>query len=89
MMEGTGLLLLSAVGGYWTLERATHHKGRLKQVGRLVGSLVIIVSLIGVGCRMWHLTTGKSGYHKMSKMGHHDYRPHHPSRAPSSPSPAQ
>ena len=49
-MHGVGLLLLSAVAGYWVLERSSVHKGELKRVGQLLGGLVIVVSLIGVVC---------------------------------------
>jgi len=61
MVSGAGILLLSAIGGYWVLERASGHRGRLKQVGQILGGLIIIVSLIGVACRVWGYTTGNAG----------------------------
>ena len=56
MIHGTGMLLLSVIGGYWMLERAENHKGELRRIGRLLGGLVIVVglfeSIVGVwgGC---------------------------------------
>jgi len=63
-MHGMVMLLFAAVAGYWVLERAAGHHGRLNKIGQVVGSIIIIVSFIGVGCKIWHLATGKSGYHK-------------------------
>ena len=69
MYTGAALLLLAAVGGYWVLERAASHRGRLKQVGQLLGGLIIILSLIAVGCKVWHLTTWKKDSHHFGKTG--------------------
>lgn len=52
MAYGAGVLLLSAVAGYWALERSSSHKGVLKKTGQLVGWVVIVVSLTGVVCRV-------------------------------------
>ena len=46
MHSGVGVLLLGAIGGYWVLERAETHKGSLRKVGRLVGAIVIVLSLL-------------------------------------------
>lgn len=62
MVSGSGTLLLAAIGGYWVLERAATHKGGLKQIGQLVGGLIIVTSLIGVACRVWAIATGKTSY---------------------------
>ena len=62
MVHGTVGLLLVAVAGYWVLERAESHKGRLRSIGRLLGGLIILVSLMGVACRVWCLATGRTGY---------------------------
>lgn len=59
MLHAGGLLLLAAVGGYWVLERAEAHKGRLKQTGQLLGTIIIVVSLIGLVCHVWNLATCK------------------------------
>ncbi len=61
MTHNTGLLLLAAAGGYWVLERADKHKGTLKSVGQVVGSAIIIVSVIGVACAVWSIMTCGSG----------------------------
>jgi hypothetical protein len=59
MVHGTGLLLLSAVAGYWVLERSAGHKGQLKNLGQLIGWVVIVISLVGVACKVFALATGK------------------------------
>ena len=51
MLHGTGFLLLTTVAGYWVLERAESHKGTLRRVGKLIGWVVIVGSLVGVACR--------------------------------------
>lgn len=49
MEHGSGIYLLSAIGGYWVLERAqTHSKGALKRVGQFVGWMVIVFSFLGL-----------------------------------------
>ena len=60
MGHGVGILLLTAVAGYWVLERASAHKGQLQKVGFFVGSFVIVASLVGIVCKVWCLGTGKS-----------------------------
>lgn len=82
MLSGTGVLLLSAVAGYWVLERASAHKGNLKRVGQLVGSAIIIISLLGVACRTWALATGKGMHCPHGKAA---WCPFSPSSGPSSP----
>ena len=68
MAHSAGVLLLASVAGYWVLERAEHHKGSLKRVGQLLGWLIIVVSLVGVACRVWSVVActkmpgGKGGY---------------------------
>ena len=61
MTHGIGLLLLSAVAGYWVLERASSHKGELQRVGRLLGTIVIVMSLIGIGCAVASMASGMVG----------------------------
>ena len=53
MAHGIGVLLLAAIGGYWVLERAASHKGNLKRVGQLLGTAIIVISLLGVACKAW------------------------------------
>ena len=57
MGHGVGILLLTAVAGYWVLERAETHKGDLRRVGKVLGALIIAVSLIGIICTVWCLTS--------------------------------
>jgi len=59
MHGGTGLLLLGAVAGYWVLERADSHRGQLKQVGQVVGWVVIVTSLLGAACKVYAVATGQ------------------------------
>ena len=58
MYHGVGLLFLTAIGGYWVLERAETHKGQLRQVGRVLGTVIIVASLMGAVCRVWCLAAG-------------------------------
>ncbi len=69
MSYGVGPLLLAAVAGYWVLERAETHKGRLRKIGQLLGGLIILVSLVGVVCRVWCLAMCPTGYGPMGKAG--------------------
>ena len=62
MVYGSGVLLLTAVAGYWVLERAETHKGSLKRVGKVLGWIVIVASLIGAACRACTLVTDKTGW---------------------------
>ena len=56
MHHSAAELLLAAVAGYWVLERAETHKGELKRVGRFLGGLIIVASLVGLVCRVWSLS---------------------------------
>ena len=58
MSHGVALLLLSAAAGYWVLERAEGQKKNLKQIGQLVGGLIIVISLLGVACKVYYLMKG-------------------------------
>ena len=61
MLRGAGLLLLTAVAGYWVLERAESHRGSLRRVGRFVAWAVILFSLVGVVCSAWCAATCPPG----------------------------
>jgi len=63
MMYDHGLvgLLLAAVAGYWVLERASTHKGQLQKVGFAVGSLILVISFLGIICSVWCMKSGTSG----------------------------
>jgi hypothetical protein len=56
---GAGFWLLAAVGGYWVLERAESHKGQLRRVGKLLGSIIIVLSLLGIVCGAWSACRGE------------------------------
>lgn len=70
---GIGLLLATIVAGYWVLERAETHKGDLRRVGKVLGWLIIVASLIGIACRVWCYATcppgaiGKKGFCPFSR----------------------
>ena len=53
-------LLLTGAVGYWVLERAEHEKGRVRTIGRIVAGLILILSLAGLICKGYWMTTGKS-----------------------------
>jgi len=76
MHYGVEGLLLTALGGYFVVERSAAQKGRVRKIGRFVGGLVIIVSFLGVACRVWCLAAGTKGYCPVHKSGkgwyHHD-----------------
>ena len=73
--HGIGLLLVTGVAGYWVLERAETHKGDLRRVGKVLGWLIIVSSLIGIACRVWCYATcppgamGKKGFCPFFKPG--------------------
>ena len=81
MSHGVWTLLLAAVAGYWVLERAETHKGDLRRVGKGLGWLIIIVSLVGVACTVWYVTKYQMGYCPLPKMDAHCLFP--PPAAPS------
>ena len=72
-MHGLGILMLAAVGGYWVLERSVNQRGQIKQVGQVLGTVIIALSLVGMGCWVWCVATGKNcpmgGYGMMQKGG--------------------
>ncbi len=74
MGHGVGVLLFAAVAGYWVLERAETHKGDLRRVGKGLGWLIIVVSLIGIVCKVWSYACpagamGKKSWCPFSKFG--------------------
>ena len=74
MLHGVGILLLAAVGGFWVYERGLSHKGELKRIGRILGAFIIIVSMIGVVCKVWYLTSGHGDMGKTGKGLYHHSR---------------
>jgi hypothetical protein len=61
MGHGVAVLLLTTLAGYVVLERAENHKGELRRMGRFLGSIVIVVSLVGVVCNIFALMGCPSG----------------------------
>lgn len=76
-------LLIAAAAGYWVFERASSRKEPVKRIGQWVGAAIMVVSLIGVACRVWCVTTG-SGPCLTGKSGQKMFCPW----SPSSSSPA-
>lgn len=67
MSYGAGGLLIAAAAGYLVLERAEAHKKGLRQVGRWVGWIIILVSFVGVICIVQRYARGSMvGYCPMS-----------------------
>ena len=58
MHGSSGVLLLSTVGGYLVLERAAKQRGSLKLIGRVVGWIVILLSILGVACQVLCAASG-------------------------------
>lgn len=58
---GAAWLLISAAVGYWVITLAEHQKGNTKTMGRWLGVLIIIVSLVGTACGIYCAATGKWG----------------------------
>jgi hypothetical protein len=71
MLHGMAMFFLTAVAGYWVLERAESHKeGMLRRLGRVLGIIIILLSFIAIG------TSGayaKRHYRMMKGPGMHGY----------------
>jgi len=81
MVHGIGVLLFAAIGGYWLLERGFTHKGQMKQLGLILGSLIIVVSILGLVCYVWSFSSMKTGYCPIGAMGKGASTPHAPTPA--------
>ena len=65
MLHSTTGLLLAAVAGYWVLERAeTHKQGNLRRLGRFLGWVIVIASLVGVASRTCGMASKYCGMKK-------------------------
>ena len=51
-------LLITAAVGYWVLERAEHAKGRVRSIGRIVAAVILILSAVGVACKVYAYSQG-------------------------------
>ena len=87
MVHGVGVLLLTSVGGYWVLERSATHKGQLKQLGQVLGGLIIVVSLIGIACQVVHVIMCDGAYGMFGKMGKGGWCPYTSKRFPTDAGP--
>ena len=56
MGGGIGALLIASAAGYWVLTQAGKERGREKQIGRLLGLLIIVVSLGGALYKVYVLS---------------------------------
>ena len=48
MGAGIGIFLISAAAGYWVLAKSSGEQGWVKTLGRLMGILIIAVSLLSI-----------------------------------------
>ena len=55
MTHGVAVQFISAAAGYWVLTQASKERGRIKQLGQFLGLLIVVVSLVGVGCKLYYL----------------------------------
>lgn len=49
MGSSTGLLL-TAVAGYWVMERAERHKNGMRLLGKVLGAIIILASFLSLAC---------------------------------------
>lgn len=46
-------MLISAAAGYWVLTISEKERGRVKTLGQWLGLLIIVVSVVGAGCKLY------------------------------------
>ncbi len=59
MTQGIGTLLISAAVGYWVLTQASTQKAQVKKLGQILGLIIILVSVVGVACKIYYLSGGQ------------------------------
>lgn len=59
MVHGIAPLLVAAAAGYWVVTQAEHQKGGVRTLGQYLGVAVILVSVLGVACKLYAITTGQ------------------------------
>ena len=69
MGHGAAGLLIAAATGYWVFERASSRKEPVKRIGQWVGGAIMVVSLIGVACRVWSVVACTTGLCPFGKSG--------------------
>ena len=57
-LHGVSSLLITSAVGYWVLTIAQKEKGQMKKTGQMLGIIIVLVSLVGVGCKIYALATG-------------------------------
>jgi len=57
MTHGVSSLLISAAAGYWVLTHAAKEKGQTKKYGKLLGLLIIVLSIGGAACKIYYQVT--------------------------------
>ena len=62
MHSSVTALLFSAAAGYWVLTLATKEKEPLKKLGKLVGFIIIAVSLAGTACKVYSVVRCSKNY---------------------------
>lgn len=62
MMHDVVGLLISAAVGYWVIERADKHKGPVRRIGLLVGTLIVVASILSLACAVSCKTSGYYGW---------------------------
>lgn len=67
MYHSVGIFLLTAVAGYWLMERALKQRGRMKQFGQLLSAFIITVSIVGVICKVTLISSGDYSHYRMGK----------------------
>ena len=58
MLHGVGELLITTAVGYWVLSRADDQKGEMRRIGRFLGVVIIVVSLVGLIGAAWNVVGG-------------------------------
>ena len=59
MIHGVSVQLISAAAGYWVLTMADKERGRVKTLGQWLGLAIIVISVVGAGCKLYCMTTGQ------------------------------
>ncbi|OGX38020.1 MAG: hypothetical protein A3C53_08285 [Omnitrophica WOR_2 bacterium RIFCSPHIGHO2_02_FULL_68_15] len=54
-------MLVSAAVGYWVVTQAEHQKAGVKKLGQYLGIAIILVSVIGVACKVYCITSCPPG----------------------------
>ncbi len=60
-MHSLAWLLITIAVGYWVLIVASKEKGGLKKLGKVLGIVIIVLSFLGVGCKLYYKCSG-TGY---------------------------